>query len=341
MGDQACPGGKGQTGDLHPETAGRKNCALPRSSGRKDGRTRDSLSAGTPCIPPADTFHEDEKSRTGSFPVESPALKNESAVKQMTRAECINTLAAFCGVRDLPELTPEALREKYQIPRADVMVLFGGSILCGGDLLAQGMRNGIAGKYIIVGGYGHTTPDLLEKIHRFCPDIDTRNMQEAEAFQSYLEHRYGLRADALETESTNCGNNITNLLDLMDSRGISCQSIILVQDATMQRRMEAGMRKYRPEIRTVSFAAYQARVTEEGGQLRYAFPIPGMWDMERYVSLLLGEIPRLTDNEEGYGPRGRGYIAHMDVPESVRAAYLALSADYPVRGADPRFASGK
>ena len=36
-----------------------------------------------------------------------------------------------------------------------------------------------------------------------------------------------------------------------------------------------------------------------------------------------------------------GYIAHMDVPESVRAAYLALSADYPVRGADPRFASGK
>jgi len=34
----------------------------------------------------------------------------------------------------------------------------------------------------------------------------------------------------------------------------------------------------------------------------------------RCVTLLMGEVPRLTDNANGYGPAGRGYIAHVDVP---------------------------
>ena len=42
-----------------------------------------------------------------------------------------------------------------------------------------------------------------------------------------------------------------------------------------------------------------------------------MWDMERYVSLLMGETPRLTDDAAGYGPHGAGYIAHVDIPEEV------------------------
>ena len=37
-------------------------------------------------------------------------------------------------------------------------------------------------------------------------------------------------ADALETQSTNCGNNITYLLE---REKIHCRSIILCQDATM------------------------------------------------------------------------------------------------------------
>ena len=44
-------------------------------------------------------------------------------------AAAINTLGAFCGPRELPELTPAALQAKYGFAQADVMVLFGGSIL--------------------------------------------------------------------------------------------------------------------------------------------------------------------------------------------------------------------
>jgi hypothetical protein len=48
--------------------------------------------------------------------------------------------------------------------------------------------------------------------------------------------------------------------------------------------------------------------------------------MERFVSLILGEIPRLRDDERGYGPKGRGFIAHVDVPDGVLAAFSRLAA---------------
>ena len=50
-------------------------------------------------------------------------------MKEQT-AEWINRLGRFCGKRDVPELTPDQLYRKYQIRQADVLVLFGGSILC-------------------------------------------------------------------------------------------------------------------------------------------------------------------------------------------------------------------
>lgn len=60
----------------------------------------------------------------------------------------------------------------------------------------------------------------------------------------------------------------------------------------------------------------------------------GVWSVERFISLLLGEVPRLRDDPRGYGPRGRGFIDHVDIPEEVEAAHGWLAARYPylVRG---------
>ena len=58
----------------------------------------------------------------------------------------MNILGEFCGIRDVPELTPEALKRRFGIRQADVMVLFGGSILCGGDVLAAAMKVHVAKK---------------------------------------------------------------------------------------------------------------------------------------------------------------------------------------------------
>ena len=87
------------------------------------------------------------------------------------------------------------------------MVLFGGLILCGDDILAKAINNNIVEKYSIVGGAGHTTPTLRKKMHETYPQIETDNLQEAEIFNSYLKLRYSIEADFIETKSTNCGNN--------------------------------------------------------------------------------------------------------------------------------------
>lgn len=72
-------------------------------------------------------------------------------------AEDVNILGAFCGKRDLNTLTQTELKDKYGIMQADVMVLFGGSIICGGDILAEAILNKVSKKYVIVGGSGNTT----------------------------------------------------------------------------------------------------------------------------------------------------------------------------------------
>lgn len=261
----------------------------------------------------------------------------------MTVAENINILGNYCGKRDVVELTTENLQKKYHISQADVMVLFGGSILCGGDVLAKAIENRIAKCFIIVGGAGHTTPTLRAKMNEAYPKIKTENLSEAEIFNSYLKYRYSVQADHIETKSTNCGNNITFLLELLEREKIPCRHIILSQDAAMQYRMEMGMRKYRPDINIINFAVYRAVVREQNGALHYDTDIRGMWDMERYISLLLGEIPRLKDDENGYGPKGKNFIAHVDLPENVTNAFNVLKQDYSdfIRIANPAFATAK
>ena len=218
----------------------------------------------------------------------------------------------------------------YGIPRADVMVLFGGSIMCGGDVLAQAIKNHIAKKYVIVGGAGHTTETLRLKMHEEFSDMETEGLSEAEVFAKYLQHQYGLSPDFLECKSTNCGNNITYLLDLLKENGIDFSSIIISQDATMQYRMEAGLRKYvSNNIKIINYAVYSAKVVVENSALTYKEEIWGMWDINRYISLLMGEIPRLSDDVNGYGPKGKDFIAHVEIPQEVRGAFDELSRTYP------------
>ena len=261
-------------------------------------------------------------------------MRKEEIVEKM------NILGAFLGKRDIPELSRKALETKYGFSQADVMVLFGGSILCGGDVLAEAMKNEIAKKYIIVGGAGHTTEALRQKMHQAFPNIETDGLPEADVFEQYLEKRYGLHADYLERKSTNCGNNITYLKKLIDEEWIACRTMILSQDATMQYRMDASVKKYMPGIQVINYAVYDAEVVVRNGELTYEKEIWGMWDIDRYLTLLLGDVQRLSDNEDGYGPEGKGYIVHVDIPDEVEKAFMDLKKEFgdKVRVANPEYA---
>lgn len=257
-------------------------------------------------------------------------------------AECMNQLGDFLGKRDIALLTSEALQQTYQIQQADALILFGGSIPKGAEVAAGAMQAGIAKYFIISGGEGHTTASLREKIQQAYPNIKTQNKGEAELFSEYIQHRYHVMPDYLERASTNCGNNVTYTIQLLREQGIPMNHIILIQDATMQRRMEAGFRKYVGDSFTIiNYAAYQAKVIVEDGMLAYEENIWGMWDIESYLTLLMGEIPRLTNNQEGYGPKGKDFIAAVEIPNEVQEAFEYLKKDYGnlIRVANPLYQS--
>lgn len=270
----------------------------------------------------------------------------DKKISEYEIANCINVLGNFCGKRDIDELTAFELMKKYGVEKADVMVLFGGSILAGGDILANAMKNDAAKKYIIVGGRGHTTDSLEEQFYKLYPNSDKNSIlseiSEAEIFRNYLKHKYNLQPDFLEIHSTNCGNNITNLLKLLKEKNITFKNIIISQDATMQLRMEAILKKYLSEnIKIINFATYSAKVCVKDEKLCFENDIFGMWGIDRYITLLMGEIARLTDDENGYGPKGAGYTAHIDIPEDVKNAFFVLKQIYgnKVRKANPLYAS--
>lgn len=253
-------------------------------------------------------------------------------------ADAVNVLGEFCGVRDIDELTPNALKNQFDISQVDVAVLFGGSILEGGDVFAEVMNNNLAKKYIIVGGAGHTTETLREKMFSVLKKNLPSQSTEAELFNQYLIEKYNLRADFLECESTNCGNNITLLLELLKRGNLPYENILMIQDSTMQRRMNASWRRYVGNQLIINYAAYRVKVVAVDDKLQFEKVPLGMWTVERYIKLLMGDVARLQDNAEGYGPKGKNFIAHVDVPEKVLAAFNYLKNYFEIRKANPNYA---
>ncbi len=55
----------------------------------------------------------------------------------------------------------------------------------------------------------------------------------------------------------------------------------------------------------LSFPGCSPVLEQTDGQLGFAGGGAGLWPVARYLALLLGELPRLQDTPEGYGPRGK------------------------------------
>ncbi|KAM0271158.1 hypothetical protein ACHAQH_009159 [Verticillium albo-atrum] len=150
----------------------------------------------------------------------------------------------------------------------------------------------------------------------------------------------------VEDGSTNCGANALESKNVLDVAGVlSPRSIIVVQDATMSRRTVASFEKaysgLGDALRIVAWPTFVPEVMLKPGvqvddgdaveQLVFSDDgatgarKDGLWDMRRFLDLLVGEIPRLRDDENGYGPRGKGFIGHVDVPEEVEEAWRTLT----------------
>jgi uncharacterized SAM-binding protein YcdF (DUF218 family) len=218
-------------------------------------------------------------------------------------------MTGFEGAGQLETIAGWLALEDPMPDHVDVLLLFGGALPDAWDAAAGLVGQGRVGTLVLVGGEGHTTDVLRGLLH------DADGATEAELMATHLRREHGITEVLLEPRSRNCGENVVLARELVLGAGLEPRTLALVQDPTMQRRMDAVARLVWPEAVAVN------RPGPRRG--RYA------WPHDRWRALVMGEVPRLRDDAAGYGPRGRGFQAHVDVPPDVEAAYAALLAAHP------------
>jgi hypothetical protein len=238
----------------------------------------------------------------------------------------VHVLAAYLARRDVESLDPAARR-------FDTLVLCGSTVLESVEVAARAFHDGVVGHLLVTGGRGHSTEFLERAVaaHESYDDVPTGGRAEAEVFAEILERHLDVPGDAItvEWESTNCGENAELSLRILGEN--ADQSLLLVQDPTMQRRTHAGFDHHQRLLGTsmpvTSHAPFVPVVADTGvGPEGASTPT---WSHERFLSLALGEVRRLRDDENGYGPRGAGYLDHVEIPTDVLAAYERLRAIVP------------
>lgn len=200
-----------------------------------------------------------------------------------------------------------------------------------------------------MGGIGHSTNLIYEAVARHPEyskiknDGDVDGLPESHVLQRILSHSFNVpHSDhggpkvLIEDRSTNCGANAVETRKVLDHHGITGPlSCIVVQDPTMSLRTVASFEKAYDELPTnerPSFKACPVFVPEmrmEDGRLEFVVDVKDglrdelrlrpedLWERQRFCELLVGEVTRLKDDENGYGPEGKGFIGHVDVPDGV------------------------
>ncbi|OLN87147.1 Protein YdcF [Colletotrichum chlorophyti] len=152
-----------------------------------------------------------------------------------------------------------------------------------------------------------------------------------------------------EDRSTNCGANASESKRVLEACGVcSPRSIVVVQDPTMAKRTVATFEKtyagtingmpqivswptFTPRVRArlpsenEADGDFLAQVGFVDGEARGGH-VDGLWSMQRFVDLLMGEIPRLRDDANGYGPNGKGFLSHVDIPSTIEEAWKHIDS---------------
>ena len=100
----------------------------------------------------------------------------------------------------------------------------------------------------------------------------------------------------------------------------------------LQRRTQASFEKawQKGEVQFISYAAFVPLLQLKEGKLAFANEAHSEFcAIDRFLSLVLGEVPRLRNDARGYGPKGSGFITAVDIPAEVEAAYEELATLYP------------
>jgi uncharacterized SAM-binding protein YcdF (DUF218 family) len=176
--------------------------------------------------------------------------------------------------------------------------------LCSNDLRVAEramdiFEQGYAPYLIFSGGVGVLTKDVFDK-------------PEAEVFADVARNR-GVPEDKMliENKSTNTGENVDFTRQLLEDRGLSMQSFILVQKPYMERRTYATFKKRWPEpefIVTSPQISFQDYPTEQLSK-------------ELVINIMVGDLQRIRIYP------AKGFQIPQEIPAEVEDAYEKLVAE--------------
>ena len=242
----------------------------------------------------------------------------------------INEIAKFLAVRDINKLDCTQLEKAVGIKKVDVLVLLGNSIPYTIKCAVEAYRNNLCDRILINGGIGHSTEmlrDQIRKDEKFNL-IEVEDRAEADIFFDIMTKVYNIPCNKIivENQSTNCGDNALKAVALLNKLHITYNSLLLIQDPTMQLRTCASFLKY-IDNKKVKLINYSPFIPVMDNDLKLTnTDIDGIWNEQRYLELIMGEIPRLKDDVNGYGPSGKNFIAHVHVPIEIEEHYNKLKA---------------
>lgn len=231
-------------------------------------------------------------------------------------------------------------------PPLDCIVICASAILHQAEVLFRTLelRPTMTKTVVLVGGIGHSTQLIYDAVARHerysqvFSEVD--GLAEARVLEVILHTFFDYAKITsqgcqilIEDKSANCGSNAVETIKLLRaSRNPDPRACIIIQDPTMSLRTLASFRKlylHQPLPPTFSCCPiFVPRVVASGSEWVYDTtkgPDSGLWTKDRFLSLIIGEIPRLRDDEHGYGPNGKDFIAHVDVPSAVESAWAHLA----------------
>lgn len=179
-------------------------------------------------------------------------------------------------------------------------------VLCSHDLrvadrAVELLRQGLAPRLIFSGGFGNFTDGVFDKPEALL--FSERAME------------LGIPASQIliETESTNCGENVICTQRLLTQKQIALTKVIAVQKPYMERRTFATIRKQWPEVK-VDVTSPQFTLED------YCTP---EFPLEKVIGIMVGDFQRIMEYPK------LGFQIEQTIPESARAAYHQLvSAGY-------------
>lgn len=258
----------------------------------------------------------------------------------MSHAADINTVSRFISQEDIPDLR--------KIEPVDTIILCVCSVLLSSETVLDTIqeRPEITKTLVLCGGIGHSTTFIYEAVARhprfraITPEI--QGLPEAQVLLAIFNHFFapGFTAEQppprilIEDQSVTCHTNASETRKRLEASGVPTPvSAVVVQDPTMVRRTVACFeRVYEDLASPPKFVGCPIFVplVGPGGDDSLVYTAPEiaqglMWDMDRFLDLVVGEYPRLRDDENGYGPNGNHTTVHVDIPPEVEEAWRRLS----------------